>query len=474
MKNFMNSLSSANSQQSSLAHPVNQLVFIDGNVPDYGHLTEKLPANTEVILLNTESDGIEAITQVLEQRDNVESVHLVSHGNAGTLYLGNTEVNDKNLKNYASRIKEWQKALADKADLILYGCQVAAGSIGEAFVKQLSELINVNIAASQTLTGNKDLGGNWNLEFTTGKITTDLLFNDNNCANYGHVLNNIVGDETNQILVGNGNSNQIDGRGGNDTLIGINADVVTTDSGSSLEHDIFIGGEGADTFVIGENAVAYYAENGFLDSAKIIDFEEGVDKIQLAGDPDLYTFETTTGPDGYTRIFYNNDLILQIDGVEFTEADLANTDIFCFDNTVEQQAVIDRSQEISADDNENTVDELIGSQNYADGEGVIERDILIGGVGQQIFVLGGTDGGYYDQRGGLDSARIMDFTEGEDVIRLHGTHGLYELEIDLDNSITKIFRQGNGTTIDDDFVAQIDGVLTEGLMSDNFQYIQAT
>jgi hypothetical protein len=469
MKNFMNSLSSANSQQSSLAHPVNQLVFIDGNVPDYGHLTEKLPANTEVILLNTESDGIEAITQVLEQRDNVESVHLVSHGNAGTLYLGNTEVNDKNLKNYASRIKEWQKALADKADLILYGCQVAAGSIGEAFVKQLSELINVNIAASQTLTGNKDLGGNWNLEFTTGKITTDLLFNDNNCANYGHVLNNIIGNETNEILLGNTNSNNIQGMGGDDVLNGRNIDAATTDSGSSLEHDVLVGGDGADTFIIGENAVAYYAENGFLDAAKITDFSlaEG-DKIQLAGELEFYTVDSLNGN---TRIFYNNDLILQIDGVVFDQDDLTDTNIFCFDNDFAPVASILRSQTVEDDDNAATDDELIGSQNYAEGEGVMERDILIGGVGKQTFVLGGSDGGYYDQRGGLDSALIQNFTEGEDVIRLHGSHELYELEVE--NGSTRIFLQGDGVTTGDDFIAQIDGVVITDLMSSNFQYIQA-
>ncbi|MGB5595722.1 MAG: DUF4347 domain-containing protein, partial [Crocosphaera sp.] len=166
MKTLLNSLSSANSQQSTPDNPVNRLVFIDGNVPDYGHLTEKLPANTEVILLNTESDGIEAITQVLEQRQNLHSIHLLSHGSPGNLYLGNTELNRNNLENYATKIERWQKALADKANLFLYGCRVAAGTIGEAFVTQLSQLIKVNIAASETLTGNQGLGGNWNLEFT--------------------------------------------------------------------------------------------------------------------------------------------------------------------------------------------------------------------------------------------------------------------------------------------------------------------
>ncbi len=474
-----------------------QLVLIDGNVPEYTHLIDNIPTNSEVIVLDTEKNGIEEITQVLAQQKNLDNIHLISHGNPGTLYLGNTELNNNNFGNYAAKIREWQKALANQANLILYGCSVAAGTIGETFVKQISELLSVNIAASKTLTGDKKLGGNWDLEFTIGKFTSELLFNENNSSNYGHVLSTVQGSQANDYLIGNDDSNTFYGEEGNDIMVGINQNTTasvndSSSSNSPLHHDVFSGGAGADTFILGEDFQGYYHESGFLDAALIMDFNQGNepgvydvnegDKIQLAGDISKYQ---VVNLNGVTRIYYVDndfyDLVAQLNGVELTQEQLdadfqadsngETTTIFSFDNTLEfaPQAVIGRSQIINA---ATAGDDLIGSANYADNEAPMERDVLIGGGGAQTFHLGDGSGAFYDQNGHLDSALLLNFTAGEDMIRLYGNADMYDFVVGSSNGVdfTRIFMPGDTQS---DFIAQINGVGISDGNSTDIQYIQA-
>ncbi|WP_333456793.1 FG-GAP-like repeat-containing protein, partial [Microcoleus sp. herbarium5] len=78
----------------------------------------------------------------------------------------------------------------------MYGCCVAAGETGKAFVKRLSELTGASVAASQNLTGSVAKGGDWELEVRTGKIETPLVFEPEVLAGYEYVLNSF-GDATN-------------------------------------------------------------------------------------------------------------------------------------------------------------------------------------------------------------------------------------------------------------------------------------
>lgn len=76
-------------------------------------------------------------------------------------------------------------------------------------------------------------------------------------------------------------------------------------------------------------------------------------------------------------------------------------------------------------------DLLIGTNSTARGVG--EQDILTGGQGQDLFVLGDLDSAYYvdnhpSQVGFADFALITDFDIAQDVIQLHGSADDYELE----------------------------------------------
>ncbi|MGB8691685.1 MAG: DUF4347 domain-containing protein, partial [Microcoleus sp.] len=132
--------------------------------------------------------AIDQITNALADQKDIEAVHIVSHGSEGSLKLGADVLNEHNLETFSTQIKQWGNALTANGDILLYGCDVAAGESGENFVKRLSEITGADVAASTDKTGNAALGGDWELEKTTGAIEAGLAFSQDAIANYAGVL----------------------------------------------------------------------------------------------------------------------------------------------------------------------------------------------------------------------------------------------------------------------------------------------
>ncbi|MBD2087076.1 DUF4347 domain-containing protein [Trichocoleus sp. ST-U3] len=174
--------------ETSPAQRVQKIVFIDSTVENYQSLAAGVEPGTEVFILNPMQDGVAQITQVLAGRTDIASVHIVSHGTQGSLQLGSTQLNSSNLEAYTSQLQQWANALTPHADILLYGCDVAAGEVGAAFVQQLSQLTGADIAASVDLTGSASLGGDWDLEVATGNIEANLAFLPGVMQTYNHIL----------------------------------------------------------------------------------------------------------------------------------------------------------------------------------------------------------------------------------------------------------------------------------------------
>ncbi|MEI6427583.1 MAG: DUF4347 domain-containing protein, partial [Pseudanabaena sp. ELA607] len=152
-----------------------QIVFIDSTVNNYQDL-EGVSANSEVVRLDANQNGVEQITGVLSHYQNVFSaVHIVSHGSVGALQLGSTIFNDNSLLTYQFDLQKWSTALTKNADILLYGCDISQGSAGHLFINDLASLTGADIAASSNLTGNSNLGGDWILEDKTGSIEASTL-----------------------------------------------------------------------------------------------------------------------------------------------------------------------------------------------------------------------------------------------------------------------------------------------------------
>lgn len=164
------------------------LLFIDSTVEDYQSLIAGVAPGTEVYLLHPVEDAISQITSTLMGREGISSLHIVSHGEAAGIRLGSDWLNLNTLQNYANQLQSWGNALTEDADILFYGCNVAEGELGQAFVQIMSQLTGADIAASNNLTGSATVGGDWFLEVNTGNIEALLPFASGALANYGSIL----------------------------------------------------------------------------------------------------------------------------------------------------------------------------------------------------------------------------------------------------------------------------------------------
>ncbi len=166
----------------------NRLVFIDPTVDDYQSLEHGVLPDTEIVILDADRDGVEQISELLAQRSGITSLHIVSHGAPGRVYLGNTELGQHTLNRYAGQLINWARAFNDDAQLLLYGCDVAKTELGKVFVQHLSKLTGTVVLASDNRTGSIALGGDWELEVTTKSSTVALAFESATLEAYSAVL----------------------------------------------------------------------------------------------------------------------------------------------------------------------------------------------------------------------------------------------------------------------------------------------
>jgi Domain of unknown function (DUF4347) len=164
------------------------IAFVDGSLADYQGLANSLMPGTDIVILDSSGDELFQITAELSGRSNVSTVAIFSHGSAGSLSLGSTVVNGGLLNHYSDSIQSWSNAFTDDADILLYGCNVAAGELGQAFMQSLSHLTGADVAASTNLTGSQGLGGDWLLESETGTIESNGILGAQIGAHYNGVL----------------------------------------------------------------------------------------------------------------------------------------------------------------------------------------------------------------------------------------------------------------------------------------------
>ncbi|MBI4784814.1 MAG: DUF4347 domain-containing protein [Oscillatoriophycideae cyanobacterium NC_groundwater_1537_Pr4_S-0.65um_50_18] len=159
------------------------LVVIDSGVDQWADLASGIVEGAGVAVLADDQDGITQITALLKACPSVTSLHIVSHGEPSTLYLGNTQLSLKTIDRYAWDLQSWSVS-----SLLIYGCNVAAGKAGAELIEKLHRFTGAGIAASTSLTGNTELGGNWRLEMNLGKVDTALAFRAEIMAAYPAVL----------------------------------------------------------------------------------------------------------------------------------------------------------------------------------------------------------------------------------------------------------------------------------------------
>jgi Domain of unknown function (DUF4347)/Domain of unknown function (DUF4082) len=174
---------------------VRTIAFVDAQIADAATVMANVQADVKV-LLDPSQDGIEQISATLTHYQALTGIEIVSHGSAAQVQLGKNSLDLNSLSQSADKIHSWSSALAPDADLLFYGCNVAAGSIGQAFVRDLSRLTGADVAASTNVTGDAAQGGDWNLEYQTGSVETANPFSTAFIDRYHGLLGSVFTTQT--------------------------------------------------------------------------------------------------------------------------------------------------------------------------------------------------------------------------------------------------------------------------------------
>jgi filamentous hemagglutinin family protein len=166
------SLNAANIQQGW------NFVFIDSTVKDYQTLLNGTNGGSSVTVINPDQYGIAQVTATLASVTGANSLHIVSEGDVGNFWLGKDFVSTENIAKYANDLQAWKTSLSPAANILLYACNLASGENGAALVQAVKHYTGREVAASTDLTGSSKLGGNWNLEYQTGKLNTGVVFSN--------------------------------------------------------------------------------------------------------------------------------------------------------------------------------------------------------------------------------------------------------------------------------------------------------
>jgi predicted outer membrane repeat protein len=259
-----------------------EIAFIDVGILNADSIISQFTPGTEVHLLNGGENAIAQITEILANRSNISAIHLFSHGSNGALQLGGEAI--ANLSDYDDELKLWSQSLTADADILLYGCNVAANETGKAFVNELSQLTGADVAASDDLTG---LGGDWVLEYQTGTLETLSIADDS----YASTLANLTVTTLNDVVNPNDGvislreaitvANSLDGT--DNIFFGVNGTITLGGGALTISSNLNIFGNGASLTTIDGNV----ADRVFtVSSGTVLLSGLTVTRGSKSGDPD--------------------------------------------------------------------------------------------------------------------------------------------------------------------------------------------
>ena len=142
--------------------------------PDTEALADLLHAKGARVLRLDCAMGLDDLNAWLSHQDNgqgFDSLHLYSHGQSGRFFVGGQAIDQHNLTGLDDAFQSLASHLRPGADLLIYGCSVAADSAGQTLVSELAALTGADVAASNDSTGASP-GADWDLEVRSSEAIT--------------------------------------------------------------------------------------------------------------------------------------------------------------------------------------------------------------------------------------------------------------------------------------------------------------
>lgn len=168
--------------------PVRELVIIDAAVPDKHVFYRAVKPGVEIVEISANEPGLAQLASILAHYRNLAALHIVSHAVDGEILLGSSRISAENIKDEAQAFASLDGALRNGADLLLYGCDLAAGIAGEELLDMIQRNTHLDVAASSNRTGSHALRGDWDLEIHAGDIEAELPFSAKALKDFSAVL----------------------------------------------------------------------------------------------------------------------------------------------------------------------------------------------------------------------------------------------------------------------------------------------
>ncbi|MFB6317398.1 DUF4347 domain-containing protein [Saccharicrinis sp. FJH54] len=144
------------------------VAVIDPDLPDKEMLVNSLQSGILVEFLDNSEEVMNSISKIVMKYESISSLNVFTHGAPGMIFTTSSVLNTENVAK-ADDVSEWKNHFSSNGIINLFGCDVANGVKGEAFVNLLNDKTGLAVFASNDKTGSFSLGGNWKLEYGTGK-----------------------------------------------------------------------------------------------------------------------------------------------------------------------------------------------------------------------------------------------------------------------------------------------------------------
>lgn len=176
-----------------------QVAFIDGSLPDYQTIIKDLPAGVTAVVIDPTRDGIAQISTYLDAHPGVGAIHLVAHGVEGNLEIGTSVLDANSIASvYKTALQSIGSHMAAGGDILIYGCNFAAGADGASVENLIAQTTGMNVAAADHIVGAASLGGSWVLDKTIGTVDVASI----QAADWAHDLLTISAQDGSAQAIG--------------------------------------------------------------------------------------------------------------------------------------------------------------------------------------------------------------------------------------------------------------------------------
>ncbi|MEL4877936.1 Ig-like domain-containing protein [Shewanella algae] len=158
-----------------------ELILVDATISQYQTLLEQASTTALTSRPITELTELNAL---IAQDKKYSGLHLITHGQSGEILLAGHKLAPRELATQLDQL------LLPGAPLYLYACNLAQDPKGQAFVDNLASILARPVLASTNATGNKRLGGDWQLEYSTSSTMAARTLFSGDVGGFNTLLSN--------------------------------------------------------------------------------------------------------------------------------------------------------------------------------------------------------------------------------------------------------------------------------------------